>query len=274
LTNLTVSQTFDATGARLAARLASPGGTASNISSGTSGFGGNVSLAYDAGTGAYTVRDMTGASFTFAPADKLPLQNGGSSAAVALYEKDAGTRTDQLALFNPGAGNPELALTYVSYGAWQTILDNGATVDVAQQFFVYGIRQSPTQPSTGSASYQTRPDGFWMTPGGVYSLSGTSSFTADFSAMTVATSLNLTGTSVTGGANKVLGTFNGSGTIAALGGAFNGTLGQQGTDADGNVYSGTFAGAFFGPQGQEVGYTFRLQGTGGQAVGAVVGKAN
>lgn len=217
---------------------------------------------------------MNGSSLSFTTANRLPDGNGGSSAVVSLYEKVAGARTDQLALFNPGSGNPALALTYVSYGAWQTILDNGSTIDVAQQFFVYGVRQSPSQPSTGSASYQTRPDGFWITPGGAYSLSGTSSFTADFSAMTVATSLNLTGTSILNNSTKSLGSFSGTGTIAALGGAFSGSLTQQGTDADGNVYSGNFAGAFFGPQGQEVGYTFRLQGAGGHAAGAVVGKAN
>jgi hypothetical protein len=271
---LTVSQTFDATGARLTSTIASPAGTVTNVGGGATGFGGGVTLAYDASTGAYTVRDMNGASTSFAPGTRLANGTGGSSAAVSLYEKTSGTRTDQLALFNPGPTNTALALSYVSYGAWQSIVDNGATLDVAQQFFVFGVRQSATQPSTGSASYQTQPDGFWVTPGAAYSLGGTSSFTANFSNMTVATTLNLTGTSITNGATKSLGAFNGSGTIAALGGAFNGNLTQSGTDADGNVYSGNFAGAFFGPQGQEVGYTFRLTGTGGQAVGAVVGKAN
>jgi hypothetical protein len=120
-------------------------------------------------------------------------------------------------------------------------------------------------------------DGIWSNPEGIYILAGTSSFTADFSAMTVATTLDLAGTNVTaaGGGAKSLGLFNGTGTIAALGGGFNGTLAHVGTDANGNAFTGSFAGAFFGPQGQEVGYTFSLANpAGGTAAGAVVGKAN
>ena len=74
-------------------------------------------------------------------------------------------------------------------------------------------------------------------------------------------------------AQSVWSTSRSSGSIAAFGGGFNGTFVQQGTDADGNVYSGNFNGAFFGPTGSEIGYTFRLTGANGVAVGAVVGKA-
>ena len=234
-----------------------------------------MQLSYDAATGGYTVRDGNGASRTFLPADRLPNGSvGGSTAVVSVYEQESGNRGDQLVLFNPGAANTALALTYVSYGAWQTIVDNGATLAVNQEMFVYGVRQSPTQPSTGFGSYTTRPDGVWTTAAGVYTLSGTSTFTANFSAMTVATSLNLTGVPVVSGSTRELGSFSGTGTIAALGGGFNGTFTQQGVDAFGNSYTGAFAGAFFGPQGQEVGYSFRLSGPGGSAVGAVVGRAN
>nr|WP_254447690.1 transferrin-binding protein-like solute binding protein [Sphingomonas sp. ID1715] len=167
-----------------------------------------------------------------------------------------------------------MALSYVSYGIWQQVTDNGATLGVAQQYLLYGIRQAADQPSTGSASYTTLVDGLWANPDGVYSLGGTSSFTANFAAKTVATTLDLVGKHVSTGVSKTLGQFNGSGTIATLGGGFSGTLTHQGTDIDGNIYSGNFAGAFFGPQGQEMGYTFNLTGNGGAAVGAVVGKSN
>ncbi|QHL89963.1 hypothetical protein GVO57_02885 [Sphingomonas changnyeongensis] len=238
--------------------------------------GSGVSLAYDAATGGYTIRDATGASTSFLPANREANTAPGRSDAVAtVYAKSSGNRDDELILFNPGSGNTQLALTYVSYGAWQALTDNGATSTLATQYFVFGIRQSPTQPSTGSASYTTKPDGLWVTPNGVYSLSGTSSFTANFSAMTVSTQLNLTGTLATDSSTtRSLGTFNGTGTIAALGGGFTGSFTQSGTDAGGNTYSGGFTGAFFGPQGQEVGYSFRLTGTGGTAVGAVVGRGN
>lgn len=167
-----------------------------------------------------------------------------------------------------------MALSYVSYGAWQRLTQAPSTVDVAQQYFVYGIRQGANQPSTGSASYSTIVDGLWANASGIYALGGTSSFTANFSAMTVATQLNLTGQNVATQANRSLGLFTGSGTIAALGGEFNGTFQHQGVAGDGNVYTGGFAGAFFGPQGQEMGYTFSLTSPGGAAAGAVVGKGN
>jgi hypothetical protein len=264
------SQTLDALGARVESTVTRADGTAAAVSGSSTPFGGGVSLSFDAATGGYTVQDA-GGSATFLPATKNPTA---SDATVTVYNKATGNRTDQLVLFNPGASNPKMALSYVSYGIWQQVTDNGATLGVAQQYLLYGIRQAADAPSTGSASYTTLVDGLWANPDGVYSLGGTSSFTADFAAKTVATTLDLTGTHVSTGTEKSLGLFNGSGTIAALGGGFAGTFSHQGTDADANVYSGGFTGAFFGPQGQEMGYTFSLTGPGGAAAGAVVGKSN
>lgn len=271
LTNMQFSESFAATGARVSATATVGTGTTANIASSESNFGGAVSVNYDATTQGYTIRSSAG-DLAFLPSHR-DLQ--ASNATLSIYERVNGTRTDQLVLFNPGANNPQLALTYTSYGAWQTIVENGATVDFAQQFFVYGIRQPANQPSTGSASYATRVDGFWTTSGGLFSLAGTSGFTANFANMTVATSLNLTGTNVLNGATRTLGAFNGTGTIAAMGGGFSGTFAHQGGgDQGGVIYNGGFAGSFFGPQGQEMGYTFRLTSPSGTAVGAVVGKAN
>jgi hypothetical protein len=247
-------------------------GAISGTSGAANGFADGVTLSYDATTGGYMVRDAGGASATFLPASKNPAE---SNAAVSVYGQVSGNREDQLVLFNPGAGNPTLALTYTSYGAWQRITDNVTAANVATQYFVYGIRQPANQPSTGSASYTTIVDGLWANGSGVYLLGGTSTFTANFTAMTVATSLDLVGTHVTTSATQTLGQFNGTGTIAALGGAFNGSFAHQGTADDGGVYSGSFAGAFFGPQGQEMGYSFSLTSpNGGVAAGAVVGKGN
>jgi hypothetical protein len=214
------------------------------------------------------VRDANGLTQSFAPANVT-----GSNAAITAYNKTSGNVSDDLVLFNPGASNTRMALSYVSYGAWQRITDNGATLDVAEQFFVYGIRQAVNQPSTGSGSYTTIVDGLWTNPNGVYSLAGTSSFTADFGAKTVATTIDLAGTNVVTNAPLSFARFDGAGTIATLGGGFSGNFTQVGNAGDGQVYSGGFNGAFFGPQGQEVGYTFSLTAPGGAATGVVVGKA-
>ncbi|HEU4970285.1 transferrin-binding protein-like solute binding protein [Sphingomonas sp.] len=271
------SQTFDATGARTSSTLATGSGTASNFGAVANGFGEGVTLAYDAATGGYTVTDAGGASATFLPSMKDP---GSSDDQVTTFAKASGSTSDQLVLFNPGSANTLMALTYVSYGAWQHTVTNGATADLSQQYFVYGIRQDANQPSTGSGSYAITVDGIWSNPDGIYTLSsqpGASTFTANFTNKTVSTTLQLDGTNATvPGDTKSLGRFNGTGTIAAMGGGFAGTLTHQGTDGNGNTLNGSFAGAFFGPQGQEVGYTFSLRdptGSGGTAAGAVVGKA-
>ncbi|ODU21994.1 MAG: hypothetical protein ABS87_04640 [Sphingomonas sp. SCN 67-18] len=249
--------------------MVQPNGSTTGVGSTATDFSGGVSLSYDPATGGYTVRDASSSRTFLASSRNSTLSN----TTVSVYDQSTGTRSDQLVLFNPGAANPRLALTYVSYGAWQILNDRGTAADFTQQFFVYGIRQAADQVSTGSASYTTRPDGFWTTASGIYSLSGTSRFTANFTSMTVATSLNLSGTNVINSSTKTLGLFNGTGTIAALGGGFSGNFTQVGTDSDGAVYSGAFNGAFFGPTGSEMGYTFRLTSGSGAAVGAVVGKA-
>jgi hypothetical protein len=276
---LVVSETFDATGGRTSSTVLRADGSASNLGFGANGFGEGVSLAYDAATGSYTIKDASGASATFVPTiHKVPAQ---SDESVTTFVKASGTTQDQLTLFNPGAANTTMALSYVSYGAWQHSVDNGATVDFSQQFFVYGVRQPANQPSTGSGSYSIVVDGIWSNANGIYllrSVPGQSNFTADFSNMTVATTLQLRGenSTVPTAGFADLGRFVGSGTIAAMGAGFSGTLTHQGTDAFGNTLNGSFAGAFFGPHGEEMGYTFSLRagaGSSGTAAGAVVGKA-
>jgi len=271
------SETFAAAGARTESTISVADGTASNLAASASNFGGGVSLSYDAGTGGYTVRDAGGASVTFEPSSINRTESDNSNGRVTVYQQASGSASDDLVLYNPGAANPDLKLTYVSYGAWQHIINNGSTLAASQQYFVYGIRQAADQPSTGSASYTTTVDGLWTNPNGVYALSGTSQFTADFSAKTVATSLNL-GASRTRADGTVdarsFGRVDGTGTIAALGGGFSGTMAQVGAAGDGHAYSGTFNGAFFGPHGEEMGYAFGLTSPGGVVAGAVVGKGN
>lgn len=243
------------------------------------GFGSGVSLSYDAGTQGYTVRDASGASATFLPSAR---SSGESNVKVTIFEQASGNAKDKLVLFNPGAANTTMALSYVSYGAWRHSVDNGTTADLSFQYFVYGIRQAANQPSTGYGSYATTVEGIWNSPDGVYVLSNATAnsiatFNADFAAKTVSTTLDLVGTNLSGGATRGLGRFDGTGSITSLGNGFSGTFSQVGAGAYGSTFNGSFAGAFFGPQGQEVGYTFSLtdpSGRGGTAAGAAVGKAN
>ncbi|NJC35016.1 hypothetical protein GGR88_002530 [Sphingomonas jejuensis] len=238
----------------------------SAISSSRTGHDGTVAVEYDATTGSYRVVDGS-LSRSFTAADEVE-----RDATVTVYEQVSGNRTDQLTLFNPGSGNPDMALSYTSYGAWTTMTSGSGTADFDQRYFVYGVRQAASAPSTGRGSYTTSVNGMWATADGVYELGGISSLTADFSSMTVETNLDLTGTM--DGTTRSLGMFAGTGSIAARGGSFSGSFTHLNGDDRGNLYTGGFDGAFFGPGGEEVGYSFSLTGPGGAAAGAVVGKGN
>ncbi|WP_336977932.1 transferrin-binding protein-like solute binding protein [Altererythrobacter fulvus] len=135
---------------------------------------------------------------------------------------------------------------------------------------VFGVAtQDGDLPTSGSASYSAKlvAGGALRYDGGVdlnYSLDSTASFSADFRAGTVSTSLHLIG--VKDAITQDLGTMTGAGTIASGGPGFAGTLGGSA--------NGLFSGAFFGPKGVEMGYSFYVENAGFNASGTVVGKKN
>jgi hypothetical protein len=94
-----------------------------------------------------------------------------------------------------------------------------------------------------------------------YSLAKTLvTFQADFAGKTVTATLHLIAT--TSGPSPHtdvdLGTVTGNGTINATTGRFSGTWSSTDRDAHGN-----FAGSFFGPQAQEFGLTYSVEGKDG-----------
>jgi hypothetical protein len=265
LVNLQVSQAFGGLGT--INRFTAAGGTgATSNRQALSNV--QIQVKYDAAAGSYTIVTGTLPDASFGPANRSAPD---STATITAYSKTSGTRTDNLALFNPGAGNPQLALTYASYGGWQATTASGASVDVSTTFFVYGIKTSPGDlPTSGTATYKTTMDGLFAGNGGVYTLSGSSAIAADFAAGTIDFSLNPTGRNIADGSAKSFGALLGSGTIGS------GTTGFTGkSDANSlNGYGATLAGQFFGPQGAEVGATFQLTGADGQGSGVIVGKKN
>jgi hypothetical protein len=265
LSNLQFSQTFEGLGTINRFTAAANTGATSNRQPLSSG---PVQVRYDAASGAYTITTTTLPNVTFAPADRSTTD---STPVISAYSKTAGTKTDNLALFNPGTGNTQLALTYASYGGWQSTTPNGTSTDVSTTYFVYGIKTAPSDlPTSGSASYQTTLDGVFAGNGGVYTLSGNSAIIADFAAGTIDFSMSPTGRNIVDSSSKAFGSLLGSGTIAS------GTTGFTGTSdaASMNGYSATLAGQFYGPQGAEVGATFQLTGADGQGGGIIIGKKN
>jgi hypothetical protein len=243
-------------------------GSAAPASSDSSSGIVNTSVHYDAAAKSYTLQALSNS--TFSEANRVAAK---SNSIYTVYEKTSGSRSESFLLFNPGASNPSLALTYTSYGAWQT-LDDGSSLGVKTSFFAFGTRTSSAElPRTGSASYTTIIDGQYADSSGVYALGGSSNFSADFGAATVAVNLNPVGTNVLNSSLKNFGTFSGSGTIDTASARFNTNTMNSGD------FSMSVRGYFYGPGAAEIGGTFSLTGFSAGAVngvgaGAIVGKKN
>lgn len=235
------------------------------VLSGSENTGGRIR--YDAATRSYTLTGTTYPQSTFGPANRLDASSG---PVITAYEKVSGNQRENLALFNPGAGNTELALTYTSYGALQKVIDNGATVAVNTAFFTYGVQTAASDmPRTGSVNYRTKIDGQFADSTGVYVISGPSSFRANFGAGTIAFTMDPVGQHVVNGSVKSLGSHTINGSIA-VGNQFQGT-----TTLGVGPYYANLAGYFYGPGAAELGGSFMITGNGaitGTGAGIVVGK--
>lgn len=120
---------------------------------------------------------------------------------------------------------------------------------------VYGFPTPASAiPRSGSASYRTMVNGSSTiigTDSGTRNIGGSASFDVNFSNATVNTQLSLA--YVENGAQYPIGTFSGSGAIYSN--QFGGSLTSDAAFFDG----GSFAGAFYGPNAQEMGYSFAIK---------------
>lgn len=217
---------------------------------------GSPTIAYTASSDSYTLTEPGGPTATFGPAQ---LVNPAPPGTLLQYiTPNSSSPTDIFTIIGPSTG--AITLSYVLLGSWMHIdSSTGTTVRLA-------VAGSPTlasdMPKTGSANYTVGVGGAAFLNGSVQSLNQTSTatFSANFGAGTVATTLNLASSTQT------FGSFNGTGTIASSGPGFSGTL--SGTNA-----SGIFSGAFFGPQALEMGFTYVLNGDASNPTFSAVGGA-
>ena len=200
-----------------------------------------------------------------------------SSSATTGYRRVVGNQQDDVVLFKPGAGNPELALTYASYGAWQRIADNGTELKIDTSFFTYGVETTPSEmPKTGSATYQTKIDGQFADTRGVFALAGDSHFDANFASGAVNFTMNPVGRNVADGSYANFGQLVLTGSIKTPDQAYKGNEFSAETGSAG-AYAAQMQGAFYGPGAAELGGTFLMNERGGgqgRGSGAVVGKKN
>ena len=237
----------------------------------TQKFGAGVAIAYTASTDSYTLTAPDGATDTFSSSTNVPPPGFKSAPNVLTLFNSAG---GSFSLSTPTLNG--VAMSYLAMGTWDHI-QNGA------ESYYLGVSGVPTiasdMPRNGTATYQTAVHGVQIQAGAIYDLSSasTATFSADFGAGTIATTLHLAGArydpvAMTTGTEPPTdwGSYTGNGTIASGSPGFSGTL--TSTPSSTVTASGQFAGAFFGPQAKEMGYTWMLNAPGTlRALGVVVG---
>ncbi len=214
-------------------------------------FGSGVVISYAAATDSYTLTAPDGTTAIFNKSsinDSSPL----SKFTPPHYTSYSNNSTDTLTI-DPATING-VTLSYTAVGDW-THLQNG--IETAY-LAVTGV---PTiagdMPKSGTADYQASVTGsaFNGGPSG-YSLAAnsTASFSADFGAGTVSTTLNLSGATSANPVPVALGSYTGTGNIASGTPGFSGTLAPAISGS--GTATGQFSGAFFGPQAKEMGYAW------------------
>jgi hypothetical protein len=248
-----------------------PDGTAVVYSPDTASYRVTVPQAsLDAPSGLNFDRDLLTA---FGPGNRVASE---TNATFTVNQVDLPGKRVTARLFNPGAGNPALALTYTSFIdlAAQPLDAQGQPNGFAQRLYLpFGVATPPaSQPRTGTGNYTGVAYGNGRIGGSPqFAVSGTSVLLADFGAATFTAALTLTNNS----SNETFAPFNFQGQIATNGFFGNGVVSPQAGQV-GNA--GGIAGTFFGPVANEFGAVFDVirSEAGGQLfiTGVTVGKKN
>ncbi len=259
ITDLKASQTFanDASSADLAFDLT----TGTTITG--KGSADPLTIRYDAASNSYSLAAGP-RSQTFSPADVTV-----NTTQDLEYQKTTGSSRDFLTFAKvPFTGT--VATQYVQLGFWQRNIITGARQDTFFSAFTYGIdTPAAAVPRTGTAVFGIDVFGLSSSPGKEpRTFQGSGTFSTDFGAGVFSahsfleeTEL-LSGDGVTGGGIEL----TAAGRLSATNGTFAGNMVYGGFN--GSV-SGSLAGRFYGPAGQELGAAF----SGANADGATVNGA-
>jgi hypothetical protein len=266
LADLTGNRSFKSAGIRLTVGSNQP------FSFSSQKYGAGVRIDYTASSDSYTLTAPDGTTDTFSSSTNTPppgLTTPPSDQTI-LYNS-AGS---SFAIAAPSVNG--VALSYTAVGAWSRIQNNVLSAYVA----VSGVPTvASDMPRTGTATYQTSIAGSVFESGSAQVLdtaASSATFSANFGAGTVATTLHLVGrapspTFASAGtpSSPDFGSYSGSGTIASGSPGFSGTLASTASSAV--VANGEFSGAFFGPQAKEMGYGWYVNGGVLNGQGVVVG---
>lgn len=263
ITNLTVNQTFNATGNNQQAVFDLRNGTVAS----TSGGSANLQVAYDASSKSYTV-SLNSESTTFRPSDlKADVQG------EAKYEQ-RNTDGVQLLTLVTTPYSKSVSNRYVGMGIWQRYLSADGRQNDRFSTFVYGLdTPASAMPRTGTARYNIDVFGMTAAPGYepvVYQ--GEGSFDVDFLGGEFAAHSYLLETGLMTGQGAVGGGIEmaASGRLSSGDGSFSGyvTIGSLRANTAGDI-----SGRFFGPGSEEVGASFSASNAdGATAVGSFTGQ--
>lgn len=287
--NALPTQTFQASGVDLTVQETRQGNQAPVGSTPTvrqQPYGGNLSISYNAANGSYTVFDPT-INSTFAAGDLI---TNFVDPSVKGYEKrtgsiNANSTQEFLVVYRSGESTPPLPLSYASYFTYQrtnnVVTGDNNPLTNSERLTMYGVFGFETltsdMPRTGNATiYRTYGIGELQLPPGVDGASAAgsrnvlsgfqASFDVNFLSGAINTNMTFQNWNIGNVSQQVQ--FFGSGAITSSSNRFTGIFAPNSTG-----YSGTFDGAFFGPQAAEMGYRFFLSNpNGGKAIGAVLGK--
>ncbi|MXO60690.1 hypothetical protein GRI89_14190 [Altererythrobacter salegens] len=182
---------------------------------------------------------------TFAPSDLLASQSDDLSDVYEVHNADANYR---LQLFKPE--NPEIQLTYSSFGYWsedRAIDDNNRQKQ--SSWFIYGVRTiGDTLPRSGTAHYDATVigSGERLADREPLTLAGTTSIDVDFATTDIDGSLTAQAWT---SSNQLIDLPDMD--FHATGNAYN-------FDTYLNGVIGSIRGALYGPSGEEIGGTFEF----------------
>jgi hypothetical protein len=209
---------------------------------------------------------------TFRPADR-DIFGHLSTARISVFDKAvAGPSTQdyvELTLFNAGAGNDLLALTYASMGTlvYSHGLGSYSQVDFRPFAYFAQLTSASNVPSTGTATYSgvvmgtANPTTPAYNSGFAYDLSGTVRITVDFATRTYTGSVTLIGTDT----QQPLVVVN-LGTFPITQGAVPASIAML----SGTINGGDFAAMLAGPAAEEVAGTFIMTAPDARPNGAVL----
>jgi hypothetical protein len=249
--------------------------TAISVSNPTQGNKETAYFAYDAASQTYsfyptTPTNAADLAYRFGPAQRTSgdatfTHYAGSGSAGQFNSSDTFTA----ALFNPGSGNPRIALTYTSFA--DITVRNGATGLPTRTWSVFGIATPASQiPRTGTGTYSGIVFGHGDNGGTTLDVDGTAELSVNFGPSTFRSLLTVFTRPAGSGAFSPLGTLEYTGFVS--GSALSGNITDSGAQ-------GGLQGQLYGRDAAEFGLLFNyskfVPGSGRTSiVGGAVGKRN